>query len=342
MPRIGCSGVMDVTAFARILGLEDTLVEQNRVIRRDQALAAGVSRHQIDNLIKRGVWVRVLPQVYGTADAFGDIPTTAAAPLRRLRPRARVRAVWLWAGEGAVIGGPAAAWWWSLTPTEPSSVTVIVPPARRMTKQSWVHVVRANVHRRDVREEDWIRVTSPGRTCLDLARTGAPDRLPDALRLRKVDQAALQESLDRGRGRRGQVLARSAVREVAANPWSEAERVAHRALHAAAITGWVANPRTRVIGGSGRPGGVLQGASSSGVRHPDIAFDDVKLAVEIDGRGTHDNPHAFEHDRNRHNEFVRAGWVVLHFTADRIMRDHQGFVEEVTGVLRRLRAGFSE
>lgn len=324
---------MDVAAFARALGLEATLLEQNGVIRRDQALAAGLTRHQIDNLVKQDRWVRVLPAVYATTGAFGEIPATAAPPLRRLEPRARVRAVWLWAGKEAVIGGEAAAWWWSLTATSPTSITVIVPPHQGLTEQQWVRIIRARVDRRDARDEGWIRVTSPARTCLDLARSGAPDRVADALRLRKVDQAQLQASLDRGRRRPGQTRARTVVREAATNPWSEAERVAHRALRRARVTGWVANPRMRLT--AGHPS--RASGSPLGTRHPDIAFDDVKLAVEIDGRSTHDTADAFENDRTRHNEFVRAGWVVLHFTRDTVLRDPDAFVAEIVAVRVRLR-----
>lgn len=314
-----CTGPMDLAAFARVLGLEATLREQNGVIRRDQALAAGLTRHRIDNMVKQGRWTRVLPQVYASDDAFGSVPATAAPPLSRLHPRARVRAVWLWAGAGAAVGSEAAAWWWGLSPRPPAAVAVIVPPDRGLTKRPGIRVVRAVVDRKDLRNEDWVRVTSPSRTCLDLARSAEPDRLADAFRLRKVDAAELDRSLDRSRGRRGQRRARVAAEEVRTNPWSEAERVAHRALQAAGVTGWVANPRVRVAGGH---------------RFPDLAFEDARLAVEIDGRESHDTRGAF--DRDRHNAFVHAGWVVLHFTAASVLRDPTRFVAEVRSALTRL------
>lgn len=108
---------------------------------------------------------------------------------------------------------------------------------------------------------------------------------------------------------------------MASNPWSVAERVAHRALQDAGITGWVANPRVQVNGGE---------------RFPDVAFDDAKLAVEIDGRVAHDAKGAF--DLHRHNQFVQAGWVVLHFTAGAVQRTPRRFVAEVAAALARLRA----
>jgi hypothetical protein len=39
----------------------------------------------------------------------------------------------------------------------------------------------------------------------------------------------------------------------------------------------------------------------------------------------------------RHNEFVQAGWVVLHFTDSTGQRDPECFVAVVTATLARLR-----
>ena len=96
---------------------------------------------------------------------------------------------------------------------------------------------------------------------LEATLRGEPDRLPDALRLRKVDQAAPKESLDRGRGRRGQVSARTAVREVARRSVERGRASAARGRH-------------RRLGG--QPTRLESGDSRA-----DIAFDDLKPAVEI-------------------------------------------------------------
>ena len=220
---------MDVVGLARILGLEATLAEQNGVIRRDQARATGLTRNRVDDLVRRGRWVRALPAVYALPNPMGTIETSGTS-FERLLPQSRIRAVWLWAGNDSVIGGDAAAWWLGLSPDPPETITVLVPPSRRLTGHPGVRVVRATVDRRDIRDHYWVRVTAPSRTCLDLARSARPDRLTDALRLRKVEQAELRRSLERSRGRRGQVRARTALREVATNPCGSGEKVAHRAL----------------------------------------------------------------------------------------------------------------
>lgn len=83
---------MDPVAFARFLGLDAILHGQQGVIRRDQALAAGVASTRIDDLVRRGVWVRILPRVF-------------AVDVDSRHPRVRIRATWLWAGDTAVIAG---------------------------------------------------------------------------------------------------------------------------------------------------------------------------------------------------------------------------------------------
>lgn len=301
---------MDPVAFARFLGLDAILHGQQGVIRRDQAIAAGLSRPRIDGLLRRRRWTAVLPRVYVVGGRTAD-------------PRVRVRACWLWAGDRAVIAGAAAAWWLGLSPHPPSVITVIVPPSARRDPQPGFRVIRGVVDERDADFEDWIRVTTASRTCLDLARHGDPDRLEAALRLHRTDAVRLQRTLERGRGLRGQAAARSAVAEVASNPWSPAERLAHRHLNDAGIAGWTANPPVRL---------------RCGTRYPDIAFADIKLAIEIDGRQHHGGLDDFENDRTRHNDFVAAGWTVLHFTWRQLSEHPDRFVATVRATIDRLRA----
>ncbi|MDQ4132342.1 MAG: endonuclease domain-containing protein [Actinomycetota bacterium] len=47
----------------------------------------------------------------------------------------------------------------------------------------------------------------------------------------------------------------------------------------------------------------------------DLAYPDIKLAVELDGWDAHRSRSAFEHDRARANALVVAGWTVIPFTS---------------------------
>ena len=301
---------MQPVALARILGLDAIVNGQNGVIRRDQALAAGLTRARLDGLVRRGRWHTVLPRVYAVGDHGNDA-------------RARVRACWLWAGDRSAVAGSAAAWWLGLTQQPPQTIVVIVPPDVRRDPQPGIRVVRGVLDPKDAEYEDWIRVTRVPRTCLDLARQAEPDSLETALRLRRTDIPRLEQSLERGRGRRGQVKARLAVAEVAGNPWSHGERLAHRHLKEAGIAGWVANPSVRL---------------RDGVRYPDIAIEDIKLAIEIEGHEHHGTRQAFEYDRARDNQFVEAGWTVLHFTWKQITENPELMIATITATMGRLRS----
>lgn len=47
----------------------------------------------------------------------------------------------------------------------------------------------------------------------------------------------------------------------------------------------------------------------------DLAFPAAKVAVEYDGRTVHEREDVFARDRQRQNLLVRAGWVVLRYSA---------------------------
>lgn len=181
--------------------LADVLRRQNGVIRRDQAITSGVSEAALAGKVRRGRWERVLPRVF----AVGVDP---------LDPAVRVRAAWLWAGEDSVIGGTAAAWWQGLQADPPMVVYIWVPRSRRMTTQPNVLIRRGVVDSVEQEVRGRILVTTAERTCLDLARAGREDQLEAALRKRRTTAAQLQESVQLGSGRRGQVRARRAVQEV--------------------------------------------------------------------------------------------------------------------------------
>lgn len=51
------------------------------------------------------------------------------------------------------------------------------------------------------------------------------------------------------------------------------------------------------------------------VARVDLAFPELKIAIEYDGREVHERQDVFARDRQRQNELVRAGWIVLRFSA---------------------------
>ncbi len=74
---------------------------------------------------------------------------------------------------------------------------------------------------------------------------------------------------------------------------------------------------------------------------PDIAFEDVKLAVEIDGRRFHDlssDAEAWERDHERELALVRAGWTVIRLTYRQLVEQPDKAVAVIREVLERLRS----
>ena len=96
---------------------------------------------------------------------------------------------------------------------------------------------------------------------------------------------------------------------------SAAERVLIGILRAAGITGWE----------QGVPFGPWT---------IDVAFPDVKLAVEVDGWAWHMDVDRFRADRHKGNALTRAGWTVLRFTWHDLTNRPAYVLAEIRAALR--------
>jgi hypothetical protein len=67
----------------------------------------------------------------------------------------------------------------------------------------------------------------------------------------------------------------------------------------------------------------------------DVAYVDVKVDVECDGREGHLNARSFEEDRIRNNNLALDGWLVLHVTWRRLKDNPAAVVAEVREALRQ-------
>jgi very-short-patch-repair endonuclease len=65
----------------------------------------------------------------------------------------------------------------------------------------------------------------------------------------------------------------------------------------------------------------------------DMAWPSRRLAVEADGRERHDKPEALYRDRRRQNDVELAGWTVLRFTWNDVMRHPNWVVAQVRRAL---------
>lgn len=278
---------------------------QAGVFTRRQAVACGVSPQAVDAALRSGRWRSAYDDHRGV---LVDATTPDTYELR------------LWAAI-LVIGEPcavavdsaAALWNWCSRPTH---VTIVVPPSRRPRPPQEVSLRRLAVRHGDVTTRGSVPVTTPVRTLVDCLRFLPRDTATDVLdRSQQHSRApSLQRVSDQvSRAGAGTAQARSLLRAADGSLFA-AERLAVKLLRARGVTGWTANWRTEI-----------QGV----VVVVDLAFRDIRLAIEIDGFAFHSSPERFRHDRVRQNALVSAGWMVLRFTWADLTRQPEKFVADV-------------
>jgi very-short-patch-repair endonuclease len=128
--------------------------------------------------------------------------------------------------------------------------------------------------------------------------TAAGARLMDhVLQRGTVELEALRRAHRRTTGRHGATRCAELLRLAAGGARSQAERLAHQALTVAAITGWCADRPVWLPG--------------YGQALLDLAFDELRVLVEIDGWAYHRDLRSFLRDADRQNALVLQGWVVI-------------------------------
>jgi very-short-patch-repair endonuclease len=200
---------------------------------------------------------------------------------------------------------------------------VLVPVGQRFGPVAGLSVHTAEVAEADVRLKAGIPVTTPLRTCWDLAQW-----LPVEEAVARVDGLAGQRlvRIDELRG--------SAHDRLGLRGWKRMLRVAELVDPGAES---VQESRLRVrlvLAGLPRP--VTQFVVERDgrfVARLDLAWPDLRVAVEYDGLW-HGDPEQFHRDRRRLNRLLGEDWIVLHVTARRFREDFGGFLAELHHALR--------
>ena len=231
----------------------------------------------------------------------------------------RRRAVAVWGGPGAVVAGSLAADAYRVDLAD-EVAEVIVPSRRRSPAGLVVHEDRLPPH--EVAEVDGVRVTSPVRTALDLAR-----RLPLA------DGVAMADALGR-RCRFGPDALRVMINAHAGVAHLRRARLVVPYVDPLAES--LPESRIRValvVRGVPRP--VLQRRvpTSTGVYRLDLSWPGAMLAVEYDGE-EHRSIGRHGDDLDRDASLLDLGWLVLRVT-DKQLRDPDALAARV---LRHLAA----
>lgn len=252
--------------------------------------------HRLDGAVKSGTLVPIFTGVYTRPDLVRDFGVRAIALMR--------------ADPGAVLTGESAR---SILDPKRAVPGTVTAATRRLRQREGFRFEHRNVPECLVRALRGVRVTSPALTAVDLALP-LGTALDDALRNR-VTLEELWEAYRLTPGRPGNHERRLLLVDSRDEPWSHAERIAHRALRAAGVTGWRTNAKVRL--------------GPSALAFIDIAFGSIKLALEIDGWEHHSSRDAFLRDRRRDRALAACGWLVVRFTAVEVMDDPEAFVREV-------------
>ncbi len=293
MNRPQCIDVSSEDEVARVLRA------QGGVIRRQDhpELTGG-----FDWLLRQGRLVAMLPGVYSVPDW-------------RQHPHIAMRGVLLAHPDGILVGGAAArASYWPSAPLE--KIELAVP--RKVTPQAGFVFSRQHVPPELVVQRAGLRFTAPALTAVELAEPTSAESIDVALRTRMATLAGMHDALARTANRPGNRARLRLLIDSRDEPWSAAERRAHRLLRAADIGGWRSNAAISV---------------QDHVYYLDIAFERLRLALEIDGRIHQTDRDLFESDRWRQNALVLAGWRVLRFTWTMLEAHPEEFVRQVRTAL---------
>lgn len=276
----------------------------------------GLSRRTQSRLVESGELRRVVRGVY----LRGDVAET---------PEVRARAVARALPPGSVVCDRTAAWIWGidvlgpLEPAAPSRVEVVRVDGDRSRREGVLGGKR-ELAADEVVQLDGVFVTTPVRTACDLAclrgryaALAVYDAFARQCGLTPVDYAV---QLRRFAGRRGVKQAR----ELAAYAIRDAESSGESWTRMAIIDAGLPAPTAQV----------WVSLSGVGPVRLDLAYEELKIAIEYDGEEFHSSPEQRAHDECRRAALRDAGWFVVVVRKDDFT---PGRVEEWTGRVREAR-----
>lgn len=280
---------MDAAAFLAAMAAAEAYDD---VISRHRARCAGLDDAAVSRLVGRGIWLTLHRGVFWTR------PEDGPPPLRTRLAAARLAAGHGVVPEGVVAGHSACELWQlPLMVRAPGPPELVVPGAHRRARPD-LCVRRTELAATDIVDLRGFPVTSPRRTLRD-AVAGRP--FADALVLA---DAALRLGLVGG----------DDLRQL-----TGLGRHAARAMHAAdarAESPFESRVRAELIAARVPPPALQHVITDHGrfLARVDLAWSELRLAVEADGASVHASADALRGDLRRQNLIVAAGWQVLRFT----------------------------
>lgn len=279
---------------------------QHGVIAIAQLHACGLSEHDIDQLRRAGhLQADRGRRVLRAAAAFPTPMTECWSAVLNAR---------------APLSHSSAAAAWGIDVPGDGRLHVTAAGRRRTRMPPGIRVHRVLLPEGAVVALEGLPVTERGRTMLDcvglMRRREAITLFDRALQQNWISLRGVAQRLSMEPGRHGNTQLRWLLDHA-----SEGEAVSERRLHdllrMAAITGWTAN--VPVLGYS-----------------VDVAFEQLRLIIEVDGWAHHSKVERFQSDRQRQNILSNAGWTILRFTWFDLVENPATVVATVRAALQRL------
>lgn len=269
---------------------------QYGLISRSQALGAGMSRRQLEGVLRAGGWEVILPAVY----CIAGVPPSREQDLL---------AAALWAGPEAAVSHVSAGELWELSDLR--SERVDVTSARKLKSRAVV-VHQSRLGEEQISRVKAIPVTDPTRTLLDLG-----SQVP----LTHVDLLTTRFEAWARQGRNGVTAWRKLLDLRDPNTGLTDTDFEMRLFQLLRDGGLPLPVPQYVI----RHDGVF-------VARPDFAYPRQRVAIEAESAQWHLGREAWEKDLRRRNALIALGWLVLHSWNDLIYRGDR-VVEEIGNVL---------
>jgi very-short-patch-repair endonuclease/predicted transcriptional regulator of viral defense system len=296
--------------------VDDIARRQNGVIAGWQLAEAGLSSQLVAKWVKRGLLVRVGPEVYrlpGSPATWHQEVTTAALTSGGLASHRTAAAV------RGLDGFPATL------------IEVLTLRWKRRARQAFI--VHESTSLRDVDVD-----VHAGVPCTTLVRT-----LVDLTAVCSIDRAGL--ALDHARRREPDILHQVHRRflEVArrGRPGTAKMRIllADRLGEGVPTGSYFESLFLRLIRQAGipEPERQYEVRTDKGVFRLDFAWPEPKVCAECNGYAFHSSKRAMQRDSVRRRSLVRAGWRPLDFTYDDVARTPDFVAAEVRDALKSKR-----
>ncbi len=268
--------------------------------------------------LRSRAWKRVFQGVYADSRLTVTHAVRCAAAIAFLLP------------DGAVVAGRSAGMLLGVELGDAADpVEALIPLGATSCRQRGVRIHRGPLSDGDRLQRRGLPITSPVRTCWDLARWLEPveavvwiDRMIALGRVTSTDLVAFgsrRDQLPRVRGWRRFDFAVSLVD-------GRSESAQESRLRVRLTLAGLPPPEVQftIFDDSGRF-----------VARVDLAWRELRIAVEYDGLwhvGSASQMHA---DRRRLNALVGLGWIVLHVTSARLRDDFDAVVAEIRTAIRQ-------